>query len=143
VEASHGVNEQKVEPVATPSAKAVGPYSPAVRAGDWIVVSGQIGIDPATGSLVSGGIEAQARQALANMAAILGDCGCGWEHVAKVTVFVSVESPQWMQEVNAVYSEVVGDARPARSTVGVAWLPMGASFEIEAWVYSPLNRPEA
>jgi 2-iminobutanoate/2-iminopropanoate deaminase len=135
--------DQTVEPVPTPSAKAVGPYSPAVRAGDWIVVSGQIGVDPGSGAVVSGGIEAQVRQALANLEAILRDCGAGWEHVAKVTLFVAVESPQWMQEVNAIYGEVVGDARPARSTVGVAWLPMGASFEIEAWVHHPLNRPEA
>jgi len=132
-----------VEPVPTPSAQAVGPYSPAVRAGDWIVISGQIGIDPATGQIVSGRVEAQARQALANLTAILSDCGCGWEHVAKVTVFVAEESPQRMQEINAVYSEMVGEQRPARSTVGVAWLPMGAVFEIEAWVHKPLNRPEA
>ena len=167
------------EPVATPSAAAVGPYSPAVRAGDWIVVSGQIGIDPSNGQLVAGGVVAQARQALANLAAILNDCGCGWEHVAKVALFVATESPQWMQEVNAVYAEVVGEngppslvgndrpgrslppplvgaasgassgndrpgrSLPARSTVGVAWLPMGAEFEIEAWVYKPQNRPEA
>jgi len=126
-----------IEPVPTPSAHAVGPYSPAVRAGDWVVISGQIGVDPASGELVSGGIDAQARQALSNLAAILGDCGCGWEHVAKVTLFVATESPQWMQEVNAIYSEVLGDARPARSTVGVAWLPKGAVFEIEAWVRDP------
>lgn len=126
-----------IEPIPTPSARAVGPYSPAVRAGDWVVISGQIGIDPASGELVSGGIDAQARQALSNLAAILGDCDCGWEHVAKVTLFVATESAQWMQEVNAIYSEVIGDARPARSTVGVAWLPMGAVFEIEAWVHHP------
>ncbi len=138
----------RVEPVPTPSAKAVGPYSPAVRAGDWIVVSGQIGIDPATGTLVVGGVEAQARQALANLTAILGDCGCDWEQVAKVTVFVAAESQQSMAQqsmpqINAVYSDVVGEHRPARSTVGVAWLPMGAAFEIEAWVYKPQIRPEA
>jgi 2-iminobutanoate/2-iminopropanoate deaminase len=132
-----------VEPLPTPSAHAVGPYSPALRAGDWIVISGQVGIDPATGKLVDGGVNAQARQALANLTAILGDCGCGWEHVAKVAVFVATDSPQSMQAVNAVYSEVVGPHRPARSTVGVAWLPMDAAFEIEAWVHKPLNRPEA
>ncbi|MEX0665340.1 MAG: Rid family detoxifying hydrolase [Acidimicrobiia bacterium] len=132
-----------MEPLPTPSAYAVGPYSPAVRAGDWIVISGQIGIDPGTGQVVSGGVEAQARQAFANLRAILGDGGCSWEHVAKVTVFVAMESPQSMQEVNAIYSEIVGEHRPARSTVGVAWLPMGAAFEIEAWVHKPLNRPEA
>jgi 2-iminobutanoate/2-iminopropanoate deaminase len=127
-----------VEPVATPSAPpAAGPYSPAVRAGDWLVCSGQIGIDPATGTIVSGGIEQQARQALANLTAVLADAGASWEHVAKVTLFVGVESPQWMQEVNAVYQELVGEHRPARSTVGVTWLPMGAVFEIEAWAYKP------
>jgi reactive intermediate/imine deaminase len=112
-----------------------------MRAGDWIVVSGQIGIDPATGQLVPGGLGAQTRQALANLTAILGDCGCGWEHVAKVALFVAVDSPQWMQEVNALYTEAVGGHRPARSTVGVAWLPMGAVFEIEAWVYKPQHQP--
>jgi 2-iminobutanoate/2-iminopropanoate deaminase len=143
-----------IESVPTPSAQAVGPYSPAVRAGDWIVVSGQIGIEPTTGKVVAGGVEAEARQALANLTAILGDCGCGWEHVAKVTLFVNAESSRWMQEVNAVYADVLAEHRvasvddvsgplPARSTVGVAWLPMGAAFEIEAWVYRPLNRPEA
>ncbi len=133
-----------VESVPTPSATAVGPYSPAVRGGDWIVVSGQVGIDPATGQLVAGGVEAEARQALANLTAILGDCGCDWEQVAKVTLFVAVETPQSMPDVNAVYSEVLGEHRPlpARSTVGVAWLPMGAAFEIEAWVYKPQIRPE-
>ena len=137
---------ESIDPVPTPSAKAVGPYTPAVRAGDWIVVSGQVGID-ASGALVEGGILAEARQALANLTAILGDCGCGWEHVAKVTLFVSSETAQPMQEVNAIYTEVVGDARPARSTVGVAWLPMGAAFEIEAWVHHPQrpsqHRPQA
>lgn len=132
-----------VQPVPTPHIAAAGPYSPAVRAGDWIVISGQIGIDPASAQVVSGGVDAQARQALANLSAILSDCGVGWESVAKVTLFVAVESPQWMQEVNAVYQEVIGEHRPARSTVGVAWLPMGAAFEIEAWVYKPENKPEA
>jgi 2-iminobutanoate/2-iminopropanoate deaminase len=122
---------------------SAGPYSTALRAGDWIVISGQIGVDPSTGELVSGGVEAQARQALANLAAVIGDCGCDWSHVAKVTQFVAEESPQWMNEVNAAYAEVVGEHRPARSTVGVTWLPMGAAYEIEAWVFKPLIKPEA
>jgi reactive intermediate/imine deaminase len=133
-----------IEPIPTPSAPpAAGPYTPAVRAGDWIVCSGQIGIDPSTGKVVSGGVEAQARQALTNLTAVLTDCQVTWAEVAKVTLFVAVESPQWMQEVNTVYAEVVGEHRPARSTVGVAWLPAGAVFEIEAWVYKPENKPEA
>jgi len=107
------------------------------------VLSGQVGVDPATGQVVSGGIEAQARQALANVTAILGDCGCDWGNVAKVSLFVAEESPQWMKEVNAVYEEMLGEHRPARSTVGVAWLPLGTVFEVEVLVYKPENRPEA
>jgi 2-iminobutanoate/2-iminopropanoate deaminase len=133
-----------LESIPTPNQPwSAGPYTTALRAGDWIVVSGQIGVDPATGQLVSGGVEAQARQALANLNAIIGDCGCDWGNVAKVTQFVATESPQRMKEVNAVYAEVVGEHRPARSTVGVAWLPMGAEFEIEAWVYKPQIKPQA
>jgi 2-iminobutanoate/2-iminopropanoate deaminase len=124
-------------PLPTPSVAAAGPYSPAVRAGDWIVCAGQVGVDPATGAVVSGGIEAQARQAIANTTAVLADCGCGWEHVAKVTLFVATESPQWMREVNTVYEEALGAHRPARTTVGVAWLPLGAVFEIEVWAHHP------
>lgn len=123
------------EPLPTPSAQAVGPYSPAVRAGDWIVCSGQIGIDPTTGELAAG-IEAQVRQALANVTAVLADCGCGWEHVAKATLFVASEDPGAMAVVNEVYAEVLGEHRPARSTVGVAWLPKGAVFEIEVWAHT-------
>ena len=116
-----------------------GPYSTALRAGDWIVVSGQVGVDPPSGQVVVGGVEAQARQALANLTAILGDCGAGWGDVAKVTLFVATDSPQWMKEVNDVYAKAVGEHRPARSTIGVSWLPMGAVFEIEAWVYLPVG----
>jgi 2-iminobutanoate/2-iminopropanoate deaminase len=127
-----------IQPIDTPSQPwAVGPYSTAVRAGDWIVCSGQVGIDPATGGVVTGGVEAQARQALANVTAILTDVGASWADVAKVTLFVAVESPQSMQEINAVYAEVLGEHRPARSTVGVAWLPMGAVFEVEVWAHRP------
>jgi len=127
-----------VEPIPTPSQSwAAGPYSTAVRAGDWIVCSGQVGIDPATGNVVMGGIEPQARQALANVTAVLSDAGATWADVAKVTLFVGTMSPQSMAEVNAVYTEVIGDHRPARSTIGVAWLPMGAVFEIEVWAYRP------
>jgi 2-iminobutanoate/2-iminopropanoate deaminase len=130
-----------VESIATPSVRTAGPYSTAVRAGDWVVCAGQVGIDPATGRMVEGGFEAQVRQALANAAAVLADCGCGWEHVAKTTLFVSIENPEWMSDVNAVYAEVLGDHRPARSTIGVAWLPLGASFEIEVWAHHPEEAP--
>jgi 2-iminobutanoate/2-iminopropanoate deaminase len=71
------------------------------------------------------------------VAAILADAHATWADVAKVTLFVATESPEWMPEVNAIYAEVIGEHRPARSTVGVAWLPMGATFEIEVWVHQP------
>ena len=125
-----------VEPVPTPSAPpAAGPYSPAVRAGDWLVLAGQVGLDPATGKMVEGGVEAQARQVLANVAAVLADCGASLADVAKTTVFVT-DIDQFAR-VNAVYAEAFGDHKPARSTVQVAALPAGAEVEIEAWAHHP------
>jgi 2-iminobutanoate/2-iminopropanoate deaminase len=124
-----------VQPVPTPNAPAVaGPYSPAVRAGDWIVCAGQVGLDPATGKIVDG-VEAQARQVLANIAAVLGDCGVSLADVAKTTVFVT-DIAQFAT-VNAVYADAFGDHRPARSTVQVSGLPGGAEVEIEVWAYAP------
>jgi 2-iminobutanoate/2-iminopropanoate deaminase len=123
------------EPVPTPSAPAVaGPYSPAVRAGDWLVLAGQIGLDPATGSLV-GDVAGQARQALANVVAVLGDCGASLGDVAKTTVFL-VDMGDF-GAMNEVYGEVFGRHRPARSTVAVAALPAGARVEIEVWAHRP------
>jgi 2-iminobutanoate/2-iminopropanoate deaminase len=125
-----------VAPQSTPSAPpALGPYSPAVRAGDWVVCSGQLGLDPATGALVPGGVEAQARQALTNIAAILGDCGVALHDVAKALVFVTDLAD--FPTINAVYGEAFGDHKPARSTVQVAALPAGGSVEIEVWAYAP------
>jgi 2-iminobutanoate/2-iminopropanoate deaminase len=125
-----------VHPVATPSAPPVaGPYSPAVRADDWLVLAGQLGLDPATGSLVEGGVEAEARQALANVGAVLSDCQAEWSDVAKVGIFLTDLGN--FAAVNALYEESVGSHRPARTTVGVAALPAGARIEIECWVYLP------
>jgi 2-iminobutanoate/2-iminopropanoate deaminase len=125
-----------IEPVPTPSAPpAAGPYSPAVRAGDWLVLAGQVGLDPATGGFVEGGVEAQARQVLANIAAVLGDCGATMNDVAKATVFVTDIAQFGV--VNAVYAEAFGDHKPARSTVQVAALPGSAEVEIEVWAYKP------
>jgi len=122
------------EPVPTPSAPpAAGPYSPAVRAGDWLVLAGQVGLDPATGRMVDGAVDAQARQVLANIAAVLHDCGASMADVAKTTVFVTDIAD--FPTVNTVYAEAFGNHRPARSTVQVAALPAGAQVEIEAWAY--------
>ena len=124
-----------VEPVSTPSAPAVaGPYSPAVRAGDWLVLAGQVGLDPASGKMVDGGVEAQARRVLANIAAVLADGGASLADVAKATVFVT-DMGQFAT-VNAVYAEAFGDHKPARSTIEVAALPAGALVEIEVWAYT-------
>ncbi len=123
-----------VQSVPTPSApKALGPYSPAVRAGEWIVLAGQIGID-GHGALVAGGIEAETRQALVNVGAILDDCGVGWADVAKVGIFVTDLGN--FATVNALYQDAIGAARPARSTVEVRALPAGAQIEIECWVHT-------
>ena len=124
-----------VEAVPTPNAPPVaGPYSPAVRAGDWVVLAGQVGLDPATGKLADG-VEAQARRVFANITAVLGDCGLTLADVAKATVFVT-DIGQFAT-VNAVYADAFGDHRPARSTVEVAALPAGAEVEIEVWAYAP------
>ena len=122
-----------VHPMPTPSAPPVaGPYSPAVRAGDWYVLAGQIGLG-ADGTLVPGGVEAEARQVLANVAAVLGDLGCNWGDVAKVGIFLTDLGN--FGAVNVLYGDAIGPHRPARSTVGVAALPAGAAVEIECWVH--------
>jgi 2-iminobutanoate/2-iminopropanoate deaminase len=125
------------DPVPTPHAPPVaGPYSPAVRAGDWLVLAGQIGIDPATGTLAPGGTEAEARQVLANITAVLGDCRATWRDVAKVNIFL-VDMADF-PAVNALYEQAIGAHRPARSTVAVAALPAGARVEIETWAHAPV-----
>jgi 2-iminobutanoate/2-iminopropanoate deaminase len=124
------------EPVPTPSAPgAAGPYSPAVRAGDWLALAGQVGIDPATGKLAEGGVADQTRQAMANVAAVLGDCGASLGDVAKTTVFL-VDMGDF-PVMNEVYAEAFAEHRPARSTVAVAALPLGARVEVEVWAYVP------
>jgi 2-iminobutanoate/2-iminopropanoate deaminase len=113
----------------------VGPYSPAVRAGPWLVCSGQIGIEqgPDGPVLVTGGFEDQAHRALANLSSLLWGRQVGWAHVVKTTVFLTDMANY--AAFNAIYSEVLGEHRPARSVVGVQALPMGALVEIEAWAY--------
>jgi 2-iminobutanoate/2-iminopropanoate deaminase len=125
-----------VEPVPTPSAPgAAGPYSPAVRAGDWLALAGQVGIDPGTGKLPGDGVADQTRQAMANVAAVLGDCGASLADVAKTTVFL-VDMGDF-PVMNEVYADAFAGHRPARSTVAVAALPLGARVEIEVWAYVP------
>lgn len=110
-------------------ATPIGPYTPIVRAGEWLVCSGQLGLKD--GAIVDGGVQAQARQAIANLAALLGSEGAGLGDVVKTTVFLAHINDFAL--VNEVYVEGFGDHRPARSAVAVAALPMGGLVEIEAW----------
>jgi 2-iminobutanoate/2-iminopropanoate deaminase len=109
---------------------AVGPYSQAVRIGDLVYTAGQIPLDPATGTMVSGAIEVQTRQVLANMKAVLEAAGSGLDSIVKMTVFMT-DLGQFAQ-MNAVYAESFPDAPPARSAVEVSALPLGAMIEMEA-----------
>ena len=111
--------------------KPVGPYTPAVRAGDWLVISGQIGI--VDGALVDGGVQAEVRQALANLGSLIETNGAVLSDIVKTTVFLHHISDY--PAMNDLYLEFFGDHRPARSTVAVAGLPLGALFEIEAWAW--------
>lgn len=109
--------------------RAIGPYSQAVEVDGWLYTSGQIALDPATGDMVQGGFEAQARQVLANLRAVLAAAGCTFQNVVKATVYV-IDLADF-PKLNALYGEVMGDHRPARSTVQVAALPKGALVEID------------
>jgi len=115
------------------SPQVVGPYTPVVAAGPWLVVSGQLGLKD--GGLVPGGVSEQVRQALANLAALLSEHGANLSHVVKTTVFMTdIED---FHSVNTAYVAAFGEHRPARSAIAVAGLPLGASVEIEAWAYRP------
>lgn len=107
---------------------AIGPYSQAIRAGNLVFASGQLGLDPQTGKLQDG-VEAQARQALANVKAVLAAAGTDVENVVKVTLFLANMAD--FAKVNAIYGEVFHHAPPARSTIQVAALPLGGLVEIE------------
>lgn len=110
--------------------KAIGPYSVAIQTGNLVFTSGQLGIDPATGSLVPGGIEAETRQALTNLRHVLADAESGLEWVVKTIVFL--KDMLDFAKMNAVYAEFFTENPPARSTVQAAALPKGGSVEIEA-----------
>jgi len=109
--------------------KPIGPYSVAIRAGELVFTSGQLGLDPATGNLVPGGIEAETRQVLTNLRHVLADAGSGLERVVKTIVFLKDMAD--FTKMNAVYAEFFSENPPARSTVQAAALPKGGSVEIE------------
>jgi 2-iminobutanoate/2-iminopropanoate deaminase len=115
--------------ITTPKAKAIGPYSAAMEAGGFVFVSGQTPLDSATGKLIEGDIAAQARQSLENLKTVLAAAGLTFAHVVKTTIFLTDMGD--FAAVNAVYKAAMAEPYPARSTIAVAALPMGARVEIE------------
>lgn len=108
---------------------AVGPYSQAIKTDGLLFISGQLGLVPETGKLADG-IEAQAKQILANLDAILTESGCAMDNIVKTTIFLTDMAD--FSTVNAIYAEAFTNAPPARSTVQVAALPLAGLVEIEA-----------
>ncbi len=113
-----------------PKPFAGAPYNQAVRAGGFVFCAGQVGLDPASGKLVEGGVEAQARRVMQNLAAVLAAAGSALDRVVKTTIFVADLGD--FAAVNEVYGSFFSAEPPARSTVQVAGLPAGALVEIEA-----------
>ena len=109
---------------------ALGPYSQAVRHGDLVFLSGQVGLDPATGKLVAGGVEAQARQVFRNLRAVCQAAGGDLDGVVKLTIYL-VDLGNFAR-VNAVMAENFAAPYPARATIGISALPAGAEVEVEA-----------
>jgi len=120
--------------------KALGPYSAGVSTGSLVFTAGQVGIDPASGKLVEGGIQAQTRQALTNIKAVLEAAGCGLDKVIKTTVFLQDISE--FGQMNEVYGSFFTENFPARSAFQVAALPAGAAVEIEAVALLPCECEE-
>jgi 2-iminobutanoate/2-iminopropanoate deaminase len=116
--------------IAEKAPKAIGPYSHAVKVGDLLYTSGQLGMDPVSGLLVEGGVETETRQVLINLGYILNAAGCNYGDVIKTLVFLKDMSD--FARVNAIYGEFFKENPPARSAVQVAALPKGAAIEIEA-----------
>jgi 2-iminobutanoate/2-iminopropanoate deaminase len=114
---------------------AIGPYSQGVVANGFLFTAGQIAIDPTTGQVVSGNVAAQTERVMINLGAVLSAAGASWKDVVKTTVFLHDMND--FPVVNEVYGKVLGDARPARSTVQVAALPRGVLVEIDAVVALP------
>ena len=109
---------------------AIGPYSQAVIAGGFLFTAGQIALDPASGQIVEGGIEEQTDRVLRNLTAVLEEGGTDWARVVKTTVYL--QDLSHFPVVNEIYGRMIGEARPARSTVQVSALPRAALVEIDA-----------
>ncbi|MBR1410755.1 MAG: RidA family protein [Prevotella sp.] len=117
----------------TNAPSAIGPYSQAIQAGNLVYTSGQIPIDPTTGTFPEGGIKSQARQSLNNVRAILEEAGLSMGDVIKTTIYLADMND--FSEVNSIYAEFFSEPYPARSAVAVKSLPKGALIEIEAIAY--------
>ena len=109
---------------------AIGPYSQAIVSNGFVFTAGQIAIDPATGQVIEGDVKAQTERVLQNLSEVLTAAGASWRHVAKTTVFLHDMND--CPAVNETYARMIGDARPARSTVQVSGLPRGVLVEIDA-----------
>jgi len=128
--------KNKKQVVVTDNApKAIGPYSAGVSTGELVFTAGQLGMDPSSGELVEGGIQAQTRQALTNLKAVLEAASSGLEYVVKTTVFLGDISEFGL--MNEVYGQFFTENFPARSAFQVAALPKGARVEIEAIALIP------
>ena len=114
---------------------AVGPYSQAIRAGQLLFASGQIGLDPATGQMVDGDVKAQAKRAMENIRAVLASQGLDFSHIVKSLVFLTDIND--FPAVNEIYGGYFKDAPPARSCVAVAALPKGAKVEVDVTAVFP------
>lgn len=110
--------------------KSAGPFSPAIRTEEFVFISGQIGQDPATGALVSGGIEQQAEQAFVNLSHVLSASGKTFNDIVRVGVYLT--DMKKFATMNAIYAKYFTEPYPARTTIAVAALPLGAEFEIDA-----------
>lgn len=108
---------------------AIGPYSQAAIVGDLVFTAGQVALDPSTGTVIEGGIEAQTARVLENLAAVLAAAGSSLSQVVKTTVFLTDMAD--FPAMNQVYGQAFGDHKPARATVAVAGLPLGVRVEIE------------
>jgi len=117
------------EPLTSPEATAMGPYSHAIDGGEYVFCSGQTPIDPTTGKLVEGSVADQTRQCFDNLFGVLADGGLGAADVVKVNVYLTDMAD--FAEMNAAYAEQFEQPYPARTTVAVAGLPLGARVEIE------------
>lgn len=109
---------------------AIGPYSQGIIANGFLFTAGQIALDPVTGQVITGDVQAQTERVLNNLNAVLAAAGCSWRDVVKTTVFLANMND--FPAVNESYGKALGDARPARSTVQVAGLPRGVLVEIDA-----------